>query len=535
MSNLAFCDYHNMVAILEKIEHNTDFHQIVDFLKSSPLTYALLVCPTIYVSHIRQFWSPTRIKTADGETHIIAKINSKQVTVSKSSIRRKLKLKDEEGISDLPDTDLFANLSRVVYNILPNQRFLFQKEPIPHKTTPLTSSQEPSSKQILTPSHTPIPRRLTKRATRIAWSKSLTPGADEPATPPRDESHREAFPTSTSLDAGQNRKNIPKTSDMPHESSPRVTSLSGDGGSLQLKLNELGGMMDQGEDFNIERDSNKSTDKGSESTGGMANVLSSMGACNLLVPVKSSQISRKGSLKFRKIKHQQNKLVHPMTAKGNLYTSVLRSHAGWKTKDFKGMTFKQIEETFILVWKAYKFFYGIPSSESEDSRGPCTLLEKERARDLRKHIEMLPNNSLKGINMLKKKTVDLDRDDMVTLWQAGPKIAHVLNPACYCWSMDYLHALMIVDYAHFIKTTLHKMLDHSLIKEVSSLGRMSGIKMLRHFLLLVIWFPLLEIFPTVSVSLPLPRFPLLEDFPLLIEDKDYSESKTRIVMFGMYL
>ncbi|GKA61175.1 hypothetical protein Tco_0760582, partial [Tanacetum coccineum] len=43
-----------------------------------------------------------------------------------------------------------------------------------------------------------------------------------------------------------------------------------------------------------------------------------------------------------------------------------------------------------------------------------------------------------------------------------------------------------------------------------------------------------KIFPTVSVSLPLPRFPLLEDFPLLIEDKDYSESKTRIVMFRMY-
>ncbi|GJZ47708.1 hypothetical protein Tco_0601540 [Tanacetum coccineum] len=37
MSKLAFCDYHNMVAILEKTEHNTDFHQIVDFLEASPL------------------------------------------------------------------------------------------------------------------------------------------------------------------------------------------------------------------------------------------------------------------------------------------------------------------------------------------------------------------------------------------------------------------------------------------------------------------------------------------------------------------
>ncbi|GJY46305.1 hypothetical protein Tco_0435368 [Tanacetum coccineum] len=85
MSKLAFCDYHNMVAILEKTEHNTDFHQIVDFLEASPLRYALLVRPTIYVSHIRQFWSTARIETADGETHIIAKINgpfSVQVTPS---------------------------------------------------------------------------------------------------------------------------------------------------------------------------------------------------------------------------------------------------------------------------------------------------------------------------------------------------------------------------------------------------------------------------------------------------------------------
>ncbi|GJS96215.1 hypothetical protein Tco_0803183 [Tanacetum coccineum] len=41
-------------------------------------------------------------------------------------------------------------------------------------------------------------------------------------------------------------------------------------------------MMDQGEDFGIERDSNKSTNKESESTWGMANVLSSMGAANIL-------------------------------------------------------------------------------------------------------------------------------------------------------------------------------------------------------------------------------------------------------------
>ncbi|GJT79858.1 hypothetical protein Tco_1054200 [Tanacetum coccineum] len=106
--------------------------------------------------------SPLRNRNTDGETHIIAKINGKQVTLSESSIRRKLKLKDEEGISDLPDTDLFANLSR-------DQDF----------------------------------GGCSKR-------------------------HR---------------------------------------GDVQEDAPNRGRMMDQGEDFGIERDSNKSTDKGSESTG----------------------------------------------------------------------------------------------------------------------------------------------------------------------------------------------------------------------------------------------------------------------------
>ncbi|GJZ73347.1 putative ribonuclease H-like domain-containing protein [Tanacetum coccineum] len=103
-------------------KHNADFHQIVDFLEASPLRYALLVRPTIYVSHIRQFWSTARIETTNEETQIIAKINGKQRIVSESSIRKKLKLKDKEWISNLPDTDLFENLSRMGYNISPNQR-----------------------------------------------------------------------------------------------------------------------------------------------------------------------------------------------------------------------------------------------------------------------------------------------------------------------------------------------------------------------------------------------------------------------------
>ncbi|GJT23161.1 hypothetical protein Tco_0893098 [Tanacetum coccineum] len=178
---------------------------------------------------------------------------------------------------------------------------------------------------------------MTKRAIRISQSKALSPVADETAPPTRGDRYGEAFPTATSLDAGQDRENIPKTSAMPHESFPRVTSLGGDEGSLKQKLKELmefcttlqsqqtqmaekiqsqdleikqlkariqtledaqkpregvqedapnRGGIDQGE-VNVfkgdaEKDSSRSTDKGSESTGDLANVLSSMGAANIL-------------------------------------------------------------------------------------------------------------------------------------------------------------------------------------------------------------------------------------------------------------
>nr|GEW16468.1 copia protein [Tanacetum cinerariifolium] len=75
---LQLCDYHNMVVILEKSKHNVDFHPIVDFVEASPL-------------------------------------------------RRNLKLQDEEGISSLPDTELFENLTLMGYNISTNQKFTFQK------------------------------------------------------------------------------------------------------------------------------------------------------------------------------------------------------------------------------------------------------------------------------------------------------------------------------------------------------------------------------------------------------------------------
>nr|GFA70322.1 hypothetical protein [Tanacetum cinerariifolium] len=212
-----------MIAILEKSEHNVNFHQTVDFVEASI-----------------------------SGTKILATVDGKPMTISESSIRRNLKPNDEEGISNLPYAELFENLALMGYNIFPNQKFTFQK--------------------------------------------------DEHASLLRDDSQGEAFPTVSSLDAGHDRENIIKTSALPHESTPRVTSLDADEGTQDLEISSLkariklledkakasvklsvddapikGRRMEIGEEAGVER----STKRASNDTEEMVNVLTSMDAANI--------------------------------------------------------------------------------------------------------------------------------------------------------------------------------------------------------------------------------------------------------------
>nr|GEX94206.1 hypothetical protein [Tanacetum cinerariifolium] len=67
----------------------------------------------------------------------------------------------------------------------------------------------------------------------------LPPIADEPASPLRHFSQGEACPTDSGFKADQDSANIAKTSTLPSDSTPRVTSLAADEGSMQQKLDEL--------------------------------------------------------------------------------------------------------------------------------------------------------------------------------------------------------------------------------------------------------------------------------------------------------
>nr|GEU91035.1 hypothetical protein [Tanacetum cinerariifolium] len=286
---------------------------------------------------------PYKIKTMNQETKILATVDGKPRTISESSLRRHHKLNDEEGISSLPDTELFENLSLMGYNILPNQRFTFQKGQFSHQwkllihtimqcISPKSTGFNEFSSNIATvvvclatnrvynfsklifngmvrninskgSKFLMHPRQYSRRVTRIAQSKALSPAADEPAPLLRDDRQREAFPTVSSLDAGQDRENIIKTFALPHESSLRVTSLDADedqdleisGLKARVKFlkdKDIGSAKPTQEDAPIkggimkteeEVRANKSTELGSNDTDEMVNVLILMEAANILI------------------------------------------------------------------------------------------------------------------------------------------------------------------------------------------------------------------------------------------------------------
>nr|GEZ34695.1 hypothetical protein [Tanacetum cinerariifolium] len=217
---LAFCDYHNMIAILEKYEHNQDFYQIVDFVMASHIRYALTFNPTVHVSHIRQFWSTTRIETTKERTKILTTIDG-TLTEPHHTPTHEATPSPEHELSSL---------------LLP----------------PVTTKSLP----IVIPSDNPPLRQYTRR-TRIAQSSVLLPVEDEPTSPLGDDSQAQELEIT----------NLKARVKLLEDKEGGGIAQSGDNAPIK------GRSLDEGEE---------AAERVSDDTEAMATVLTSMDATGIL-------------------------------------------------------------------------------------------------------------------------------------------------------------------------------------------------------------------------------------------------------------
>nr|GEW71124.1 reverse transcriptase domain-containing protein [Tanacetum cinerariifolium] len=187
-----------MVAILEKAEHNIDFHPIVDFIEASHISNIAIAVVCLATNRVYNFSKMSFDGMGEG--------------------------------SGTPTEPYHIPSPQEQHSSHPNT-----SSPS-HPTTTTEPIHQPHTETL---TETPTLRQYSRRATWIAQSKALSSAVDEPASLLRDDNQREAFPTVTSLNAGQDRENIIKTSALPHESTPRVTSLDADKGNMQQQPQEL--------------------------------------------------------------------------------------------------------------------------------------------------------------------------------------------------------------------------------------------------------------------------------------------------------
>nr|GFA40289.1 hypothetical protein [Tanacetum cinerariifolium] len=341
MARLAFCDYHNMITILEKYEHNYDFHQIVDFVEASHIRYALTFNPTVYVSHIRQFWSTARIVTTKEGTKILATV----------------------------DGTLTEPHHTPTHEATPSPQHELSSSSLPLVTT--------ESLPTVIPTDNPPLRQYTRRTT-IAQSLVLSLVADEPASPLGDDSQGEACLTNSGFRTDQDRANIDKPSTLLSDSTPRVTSLAADEAQeleitilkARVKLledREGKGIEQSGDDFPIK---GRSLNEGEEAAERVSDDTKEMA-----IIARDAEIARIHA------EEELQMLIDGLDRNNETVAKYLQEYyqfaaelpieskielISWKARYFKGMALEEIKEKFDPVWNQFQDFIPIGSKEEAE-------------------------------------------------------------------------------------------------------------------------------------------------------------------------
>nr|GEW54071.1 hypothetical protein [Tanacetum cinerariifolium] len=440
-----------MIAILEKSEHNVDFHQIVDFVEASHIRYALTINPTVYVSNIRQFWSTARIETTNEGTKILATVDGQFSHQWKFLIHTIMQCLSPKSTGF---NEFSSNIATTVGEgsgtpTEPHHTPSPEAQQSPHHD--LSSSLSPTASietiPTETPSEIPTIRQYSRRATRIAQPKALPTAADELASILRDDNlytrlQRQQTEMATKI----------KAQDLEISSlKARIKLLEdNDKGTVEPSADDVpinGRSLETGEEAGVERNvsappaADGSTVGVPTGSGLVPTVSAIFTTASVVTPYSrrkgkekmvESDMPKKKKLqeqidiardakiariqaeeeqqilidgldrnneiiakylqeyeqfatyltigkkielinelvkyqdhyaKILKYQAQQRKFLSKKEQR-EIYMSILKSHARWKTKHFRGMTLKEIREKFIPVWNQIEDF--VPMALKEE-------------------------------------------------------------------------------------------------------------------------------------------------------------------------
>ncbi|GJR73910.1 putative ribonuclease H-like domain-containing protein [Tanacetum coccineum] len=322
------------------VHHTTNGHQFtmsnrqerIGYSKANGNWYALTANPTIYVSLIEQFWQTVTIDTVnDGEQQLTVIVDGQTIAITEASVRRNLQLANADGISSLPNTEIFDQLTLMGY-VSNDDKLTFQKGVhIPLYDTMLNHDQPGQGEGptlTVESQHTPIASPSTSQPTTSQPMSSHEQPSQVPITEPITDSFTTSHPTLT-------------PSPMPHDSPLSGGHTPGsDEGSK--KLNELMKLCTK---LSIKQlTPTKVTQVEEQCQESFEAHLSVLSAAKIL-----ADASRERSDTIKSYQTLKKKPVSVAQAKKNMMI-YLKNMAGYKMVYFKGMSYDEIRPLFEVEY-----------------------------------------------------------------------------------------------------------------------------------------------------------------------------------------
>nr|GEY56824.1 retrovirus-related Pol polyprotein from transposon TNT 1-94 [Tanacetum cinerariifolium] len=389
---------------------------------SSPLRYALTVKPTISVSHIRQFWSTARIETMDEGTHILAIVDGIQRTVGKFSASSGKFPSDSGKISStsgkfstnrgiIPVNSRLAEVLIVGYehvvmncgsarNRITKLNMFSLSERLKADITIRVNHMQHNISE-LTALCTSLQRQYSELLAKFQAQEDEIVRLKERVKVLEDRED---------VAATQSGDDAPIKGRSHNEEEAAAERISNDLEEIARVLTSINAATVLAGGIDVP------TGSGLIPTAGPPATVISIGS--EVGPIASLIVTRRKGKEvmdnYSKIYKFQSQQRRPMTKKQKreYYMAVIRSNLGWRVKDFKGMTFEEIEAKFAKVWKYVENFIPMGSKEETERLKRKGLNLKQEQVKKQKSSEEAPE--------IKTSTEEFTEEKMKEMMQLVP-------------------------------------------------------------------------------------------------------------------